>query len=278
MPGGHIQLKRETQPFLLIYDLERGAGAGVFSSGKGGAVLMDCADRYGFRRRVVPSLRRLGVVPDSVVLSQPDGSHLGGGAAVWAAFPIRQALLPVELARSEAFRSWVRDAPRAGIKTMQVADLEDLPLPDGARLEILHVPEPRSQNALADDRVAVFRLQWRGWKLIFTSDAGVPTEMKLLETRRDLTADVIIAGRHRSDQSLCDPFLSAVNPQAIIASHSDFPVSEQLKPATVEYWRSRGINVIHQGESGGVTLRVDDEGNLRLEGFADHSVMILKPR
>jgi competence protein ComEC len=278
IPGGHIQLKRETEPFLLIYDLERGAGAGVFSSGKGGAVLMDCADRYGFRRRVVPSLRRLGVVPDSVVLSQPDGSHLGGGAAVWEAFPIRQALLPVELARSKVFRSWVKDAPHAGIKTLQAANVHDLPMPDGAHLEILHVPEPRSQNTIADDRVAIFRLHWRGWKLLFTSDAGVPTEMNLLETQRDVTADVIIAGRHRSDQSLCDPFLDAVNPQAIVASHSDFPVSEQLKPETVKYWCSRGIKVIHQGVSGGVTLRVDDAGNLRLEGFADQSVMILKPR
>lgn len=278
IPGGHIQLKRDSQPFLLIYDLEHGAGAAVFSGGKSGAVLMDCADRYSFRRRILPSLRRLGVVPDSVVLSHPDGGHLGGGAAVWEAFPIRQALLPVVLSRSKTFQSWVVEAPLAGIKTMQAAEFHDLPMPDRARLEILHVPDAHSLNAIADDRVAIFRLHWRGWKLLFTSDAGVPTEMELLETHRDISADVIIAGRHRGDQSLCDPFLAAVKPQAIIACHSKFPISEQLKPEFVKYWRSCGIKVVHQGESGGVTLRVDDVGNLRLEGFADQSVMVLKPR
>ena len=104
------------------------------------------------------------------------------------------------------------------------------------------------------------------------------TELEMLDTHRDLSADVIIAGRHAGDATLCDRFLNAVNPRAIIASHADFPPEENLKPETVKYWRSRGIKVMHQGATGGVTVRVDDSGNLRLEGFADRSVVILKPR
>jgi len=100
----------------------------------------------------------------------------------------------------------------------------------------------------------------------------------MLDAHLDVTADVIIAGRHQSDASLCDRFLDAVNPQAVVASHSEFPPEEKLKPETVSYWRSRGIKVMHQGEAGGVTLRVDPAGNLRLEGFADQSVMTLNPR
>ncbi len=278
VPGGHFQLRQDSRPFLLVYDLDHGAGAACFSGGDSGAVLIDCADRYGFKRRVAPSLRRLGVAPDSVVVSHPDGGHLGGGPAVWEILPIRQVLLPVERSRSPAFRSWVGDAPKAGITTMQAKDYQNLPMPDGARLEILHVPDPRSQNALADDRVAIFRLHWRGWKLLFTSDAGMGTELEMLDARRDLSADVIIAGRHAGDATLCDRFLDAVNPQAIIASHADFPPEENLKPQTVKYWSSRGIEVMHQGQSGGVTIRVDDTGNLRLEGYADRSVVILKRR
>ena len=278
IPGGHFQLAQESKPFLLIYDLEQGAGAACFSGGKSGAVLMDCADRYNFKRRVAPSLRRLGAMPDAVILSHPDGSHLGGGAEVWATFPIRQVLLPVAQSRSPTFRNWSTDAPLAGIKTTHAADVQDLPLPDGARLEILHAPDSHSQNAPADDRVAIFRIHWHGWKLLFTSDAGMLTESKLLDAGKDVSADLIIAGHHGSDASLGDAFLDAVNPQAIVASHSTFPPAEQLNPETVKHWRSRGIQVIHQGESGGVTVRVDESGNLRLEGFANHSVVTLQPR
>jgi ComEC/Rec2-related protein len=278
IPGGHLQLRQENRPFLLVYDLENGAGAACFHGGNGEAALLDCGDRHQFKRRVTPSLRRMGITPDSVIFSHPDGDHLGGGAAVWEALPIRQVVLPVERSRSPAFRAWLDDSPKAGIQRIFVADIQSVPLPDGARLEVIHVPEPLAQSASADERVAIFKLHWHGWKLLLTSDAGVDTEVKLLDTRKDVTADVIIAGRSRNNQSLSDRFLDAVKPQAIVASHASFPVAEQLPPEEVKFWKSRGIHVIHQGESGGVTLRVDQSGNLRLEGFVDQSVLILKPR
>lgn len=276
IPGGHFQLKQNNKPFLLIYDLEHGAGAACFSGGDEGAVLLDCGDFYSFKRRVLPSLRRLGVTPDSVVLSHPDGGHLGGGAAVWEAFPIRQVLLPVEKSRSPGFRSWLNDAPGAGIKVLQAGKLSSIPLPDGARLEILRTADPNKQNAVADERVAIFRLHWRGWKILLTSDAGISAELALLDAHKDLSADLIIAGHHRGDLSLSDRFLDAVHPQAILASNSSFPIAERLDPRRVSYWRSRGIQVIDQAKSGGVTVSIDDSGALRLEGFADQSVLILK--
>jgi len=278
IPGGHYQIRQENEPFLLVYDLERGAGAACFSDGNGGAVLFDCADRYHFERRVAPSLRRLGVVPDSVILSHPDGGHLGGGDAVWSAFPIKQALLPVEKSRSPAFKAWLTDAPAAGVKLRQVADVKKLPMPDGAVLEVIHIPAPLAQNVRADDRVAVFRLHWRGWKILLTSDAGMGTELELLDRRQDVKADLIIAGHNRDDVMLCDAFLAEVMPQAIVASHADFPSAEKLRPQAVASWQARGIQVMNQGRTGGVTVRVDEEGNLRLEGFADRSEVVLKRR
>ncbi len=278
LPGGHFKVRADQRPFLLIYDLEHGAGSACFVGESGTAVLLDCADPHGFKWRVAASLRRLGVTPDAVVLSHPDGDHLGGGAEVWETFPIRQVLLPVEKSRSPAFRSWLHNAPQAGVKTLQVAALKSLPMPDGASLEILHVPDPISQNTIADDRVAIFRLHWRGWKLLFMSDAGEKTERAMREAGHDLAADVIIAGRHRDDEFLTDKFLAAVNPQMIVAGHSDFPLAERLNPQAVDYWRSLGIRVLHQGETGGVTFRVDEAGQLCVEGFADRSVTILKVR
>lgn len=279
IPGGHFQLARETQPTLRIYDLEHGSGAACFhGGGNAGAVLLDCGDRRSFKQRVAPSLRRLGITPDSVVLSHPDGGHLGGGSPVWEAFPIRQALMPVRLARSPSFRSWMNDGPKAGIRLLDASAVHSLALPDDARLEVLHAPDPFARDTLADDRVAIFRLHWRGWKLLFTSDAGMGAEMKLLDAAKDITADVIIAGRHQSDLTLCDRFLHAVNPRVIIASNPPFPPEEKLMPATVEYWKSRGILVLDQAHTGGVKLHVDDEGNLCIRGFLSDAPVVLKPR
>jgi ComEC/Rec2-related protein len=278
IPGSHLTIGGEKRPVLLVYDAGHGSGAACFSDGKGSAVLLDCGGRRSFKHLVAPSLRRLGITPDSVVLSHPDGGHLGGGPAVWQAFPIRQAVLPVQRSRSPSFRAWLEQGPQNGIRTLPAASASPLALPDGATLEVLHAPDPYALNSLADERVAVYRLHWRGWKLLLTSDAGMGTELRMLDARTDVRADVIIAGRHRTDVTLCDRFLDAVRPRAIIASNSPYPDGEILPPGTIDYWKSRGIQVIDQGVSGGVTLRVDEVGGLCIEGFLGPEPVILRPR
>lgn len=153
-----------------------------------------------------------------------------------------------------------------------------LDLPDGARLEVVHVPDLLGQNARADDRVAVYRLHWQGWKILFTSDAGISTENRLLESGADVTADVIVAGCHQSDLSLGDAFLQAVSPRAIVFSNPDFPPEERRSDETIDYWKSCGIEVVDQREVGGVTVTVDAQGDLRLDGFLRAAPFILMRR
>jgi len=278
IPYAHFTTKLPGEPELLVYDLDYGSAAACFSGGREGAVLINCGDPRSFRFRVARSLRTMGIQPDSVVIGQPDGGHLGGASDVWEAFPIRQVWLPVEKARSPVFREWVRDAPAAGIKVLTAGEAGHLPLPDGAELEVLHLPDPLAQNARSENRAAVFRLHWRGWKILFTGDAGLMAENRMLASGRDLSADVIISGRHSSDPTLGGNFLDAVQPQAIIASHSDFPAAERLDPRQVEFWESRGITVLKQGETGGVTLRIDGNGDLLLAGYVDGSLVRLRRR
>jgi competence protein ComEC len=278
LPGSHFMLRSEKRPMLLVYDLEYGAGAACFSDGGESAILFDCGSKQSFKYVVAPSLKNLGITPDSVILSHPDGNHLGGGSFVWKTFPVRQALMPVERARSPSFQAWMNEFPRDGVRLIAASNVKTLPLSADAKLEVILSPDPQAQDALADDRVAIFRLHWLGWKILFTSDAGMGAELRLLDQGTDVSADVIIAGRHRSDLSLSDRFLDAVDPQAIIASNSHHPVEEALAPATVSYWKSRGIRVIDQRESGGVSLFVDADGRLRIEGFLTQDPVHLAPR
>jgi len=89
---------------------------------------------------------------------------------------------------------------------------------------------------------------------------------------------VIVAGCHRSDLSLGDAFLHAVAPRAIVFSNPAFPPEEHRSEETVGYWKSRGIEVIDQCVVGGVTITVDDHGDLRLAGFLRDEPFVLKRR
>lgn len=277
VPGGSVHLPRDRpgDNFLVVYDPGHGGGAACLHE-DGSSVLLDTGHRPGFRRSVLPSLRHMALRPQSLVLSHPDGGHLGGAVEALDALPLRQLLLPVERARGASFRA-VRDAAaQRGIgSTLGIAG-KNYEISRSCRLEVLHAPDPFDWQRVADERVMVLRLHWRGWRVLFTGDAGLRTERALLESGRDLAADVIVAGRHRHDASLGDDFLAAVKPQAIIASHADFPPEERIPEAWRESCEQAGIRVFHQGRCGAITLVAVDDGSLALRGFLDGSELVLR--
>ena len=239
------------------------------------SVLFDTAHRPGFRRTVLPSLRHLALRPQSIVLSHPDGGHLGGTMDALDALPVRQILLPVERARSTAFREIGAVSQKRGIATPLGRKGAKYEISPGAWIEVLHEPDARDWNAAADERVMVTRLHWHGWRVLFTADAGLATERAMLEAGGDLQADVIVAGRHRNDASLGDDFLAAVQPKAIIAGHADFPQAERVPEDWMAACEQRGTRVFHQGSTGSVTLVVEKDGTLVIRGFLDGSELRL---
>jgi len=277
VPGGHFRWGVDHRPMLLIYDLDYGEQAACFYGGGGeGAVMLDCGGSRSFRYRVAPSLKRLGIAPDSAVLSHPDGGHLGGGM-VMDEFPIQQVLMPVRRSRSGVYKGWLAEAPSHGVAVHHADELASVDFPDGAVLEILHAPDGSQPNARANERVAVFRMNWRGWRFLFLGDAGLETEYAMLDAGVDISADVLIAGKNRSDVSISDRLLEAVSPRVMVLSNDDFPAEEQRSSERLDYWRSIGVEVFDQAESGGVTLRVD-ESMLEVDGFVSGQSLQLTPR
>ncbi|MEK7953513.1 ComEC/Rec2 family competence protein [Luteolibacter soli] len=277
VPGGNMTFSRGQlgDNFLIAYDAGHGSGAACLYS-DGSSVLFDTAHAAGFRRTVLPSLRYLALSPQNIVLSHPDGDHIGGTMEALDMLPVRQILLPVEKARSKFFRDIKAVSQQRGISTHRGLLGEKFPISPEAWLEVLHEPDARNQNAVADERVMVTRLHWHGWRVLFTSDAGLGAERKMLEAGGDLQADVIVAGRHVQDVSLGDDFLAAVQPKAIIASHADFPKEERIPENWAAACEKRGTKVFHQGRTGAVTLAVEKDGSLVIRGYLDGSELRLR--
>lgn len=267
VPGGHWKLRQQRDPLLLVYDLARGDGAACWKPGATSApVLLDCGGRFSFRQPVLASLRSLGLTPDSVVLSHPDGGHVGGGHAVWQELPIRQVLMPVKRARSPAYRKWQQEAPRAGVELLHAGKVSELPVGGGARIEWLHLPDAEAQDVAADHRVLVMRLHWGRWKILLLGDAGLETEQHLLAADLDLAADVLIAGRPREGLSLGDDFVEAVRPRVMVLGTDDSPGVMPIGEGRLDHWRRSGIRIFDQSRCGAVLLRPQGD-QLLIEGF-----------
>lgn len=242
---------------LLVHDLPYGGGAVTFRPGGRGALLLDTGGAAAFERVVLPALRARGSGVEDLVLSHPDSGHIGGSVVALDALRPRRVWLPVERARSPSFRAFVDRATADGLRVSLLADQGLIGCGPGARWEVVRVADPVAWDALADNRCAVLRLHWHGWRILFTGDAGFLTEKLLLGKGADVAADVWVTGRHRMDPGGTAEFVAAVAPRVVVATHAAFPPEERVP----EPWRagleSRGIEVFHQGDCGAVTLRAD---------------------
>jgi ComEC/Rec2-related protein len=277
LPGGHFQipLDRPGRNFLIVYDPGNAAAAAVLHDGDA-TLLFDTAQEFSFKNLLIPSLQHFALTPEALVLSHPDTGHTGGALLALNTFPIRQALLPVEKARSPGYRSFLAALNERGIPHPLGQAGYVYPVSPGANLEILHVAGPELAKAPADERVMVTRLNWRGWRILFTSDTGWTAEQAMIDSGIDLSADVIVMGRNSRDGSGSDAFLAAVHPQAIVAAHSDSPITARIPENWLHACEERGIKVLHQGHTGAVSIVPMKNRSLELRGYVDGSVLVLR--
>jgi beta-lactamase superfamily II metal-dependent hydrolase len=262
-----VTTKKDT---LIIYDLGYGAAATCFTSGAGNSVLLDTGGKFSLESQVGPSLMRLGIRPDSVILTHADAGHASPPELLLEMFPLRQVASGMVPSQGTVAAQW-KDFRAKDVRVYTPGKGDRLDFGSGAWGEVLLSAKDGNLGSLADDRAMILRLHGKGWKILFTGDAGRLSEEALLESGTDLAADLIVAGLHENDLSLTDAFLSAVKPQAIIVASSAGSEMDRQREFQKKSWEKKGMRVIDQTETGGLTMRFTGEGNLVIQGFADGS-------
>jgi competence protein ComEC len=242
LPLGHVRIDparlwRGTPCEVTVLALDHGGGVARIDTPQGRQWLIDCGGLKHWNRTLRPHLERAPVNQLSgIFLTHSDSYHTGALGHVSTLFHPQE----------------VRQA--AGLTAGMRFELEE-----GARLEVLF-PPVAWQAGVADDRAVVLRLEHRGFRVLFMSDAGFLTEKALLASGVDLRADVLVMGRHGSDFCGLPEFIRAVHPGAVVCSNNRFPEQERAP----ESWRKRiegmGAMVFDQAVTGAVTLRLDDVG------------------
>ncbi len=263
VPGSHYELRGRDgwSEGLLVFDLWDGDGA--IYCGAGGGVLIDAGAEDQFRRVIASALRSEDLKPRSLVLTHPDGGHVGGLGPALERYEVRQILLPVEEAGSPSFRELLKLAAERECWVGKGIAQKRYPLSEEVTLEVLRVAE---EGGRADDRCMVMRLHWHGWRILITGDAGFQTEKELLESGLDLQSDVWIMGRHRSDYTGTIEFVQAVSPKIIVAGEESYPQEERIPDWWAAAIAKEGVDLWRQSETGAVMMEFSED-KLELRSF-----------
>jgi competence protein ComEC len=210
----------------------------------------------GLGRSLPPWDRRI----DLVVLTHPDGDHVGGLPALLARYQVGAVLDPELPADSPDAEAWDQALAASTVPRIRAAAGGNIILDEAAGVwaEILWPPEPRlsGSDAAANDNSVVLRLHHGRLSMLLTGDIEAAAEDAILATGADLSAQLLKVAHHGSEGSSTPEFIAAVAPSlALIGVGADnrygHPAAgalERLAPALIRRTDQLGaIEVISDG-------------------------------
>lgn len=178
---------------------------------------------------------------------------------------MKKAVLPVRQALSPSYREFLAEVESSGCEWELPQTGARYDLDEEVWVEILRDGQPVGRG-VADNRVMVMKVHWEGWKVLVTGDLGIDDELALIEDGTDLSADVVLMGRHEWGVSGQYQFLKATGAKVVITSAARFPSYEMPSERWLKRVRSNGYHLFNQWESGAVIMDFHHD-ELKLRSF-----------
>lgn len=264
---------------LTVYFLDvRQGDAAVLRTPQGQWILVDggpVGDGWDAGRRVVrPFLQQHRVSALAfAVLSHAHADHLGGLATVLDEMPAGRVLDPGMLSADGLYGHFLAELDAREIP-WQGADSGLSFAVDSVQFTVLH---PRRgwagwQDDLNENSL-VLLVEYAGFRLLFTGDAGLPAEIELAGEIGPV--DVLKVGHHGSRWATGDPFLNEVDPQVAIISLGRRNRYGHPHAELLERLQHHAVPILRTDEQG--TIRVQVTGGVASVAGA-HSTLSLTPR
>ena len=222
------------------------------------------ARRVGYdngERTLDPFLCQEGIFRlDLLLLSHPDNDHGGGFAHILREFGVRRVLGVPHQDLSQSTHQILHEIVDAKDIPHELGYAGTVNLTSTARLELLHPFDATSTN-LQDKDVnndsLVLRLTYGDVRILFTGDIGRKVELRLVESRKDLGAEIIKVPHHGSKTSSSAEFLNAVHPQYAIFSLGQRNQYRFPSEMVLERYRERGCRILRTDRLGAIRLLTD---------------------
>ena len=256
----------EAKALLKIHFLDVGQGACALIESDGHYMLIDGGGRDS-SSFTVSYLAQLGIEKfDYMVATHFDEDHIAGLIGVFNKFAVETVLEPSYETDTSIYKSFKEAENNSKAKVIIPEPGEEYTLGD-AKFTVLAPKKPEKDTdqetaaeGLKENNQSICILLKNGDnKVLFTGDAEQEEEQYLVDSGRDIRADVYMVGHHGSGSSTSELLLNAVQPKyAVISCGTGNDYGHPVQEVLDRLW-DKDVSVFRTDEQGNILMTSDGE-------------------
>lgn len=245
---------------LTVKVLDVGQGDAILIRTPDQVVLIDTGD-VPAREKLVGMLKSQGISTiDKLIITHPHADHMGGAAAVFDNFTVKQIYDSGQKTTSNLYKQYLTQIQKKKIPFTIAEAGSTIELGPDIVLKVLAPAKPYFSGTDSDlnNNSIVARLVYHSFSLLLTGDAEEEAEARLLKKdAAGLKSTLLKSGHHGSRTSSSVPFLQAVNPEAALISLGAGNEYHHPHPSTLKKYNERKIKVYRTDTDGTITVTTD---------------------
>ena len=256
----------EAKALLKIHFLDVGQGACALIESDGHYMLIDGGGRDS-SSFTVSYLAQLGIEKfDYMVATHFDEDHIAGLIGVFNKFAVETVLEPSYETDTSIYKSFKEAENNSKAKVIIPEPGEEYTLGD-AKFTVIAPKKPEKDTdqeaaaeGLKENNQSICILLKNGDnKVLFTGDAEQEEEQYLVDSGRDIRADVYMVGHHGSGSSTSELLLDAVQPEyAVISCGTGNDYGHPVQEVLDRLW-DKDVSVFRTDEQGNIIMTSDGE-------------------
>lgn len=253
---------------INFVNVGQGDGAAIHVS-VGETIIIDGGGRLEFETYdsgeniFLPYLTKKGYTKiDKAIVTHYHSDHVLGVIAAVKALKVGELIMPDCEPENEYRKELETLAAQKNIKIRYVKAGDIIDCGSGLVLRVLFPGEQELKSGSENEVSVVIRVDFKGFRCLFTGDIGKDEELKITDAAGD--CDVVKMSHHGSAKSNCDEFTRAISAEYAIASVGKnntfaFPTKE-----AVENYQNSGAKVLRTDINGDITVHIDKSGRYKV--------------